>query len=513
MKILTVSQMKEAERKSGELEVSGARLMENAGSAAANFIKKTFENIAGRNFMIFCGSGNNGGDGLVVGRKLVSEGANVILILCGGIPKTEEASFMYASAVKAGLTVFDWNEEGEKAKAKEYFSTADVIVDALFGTGFRGALSDEYREITKLINNAIAAVVSLDIPSGVDAKNGEADQDSVRADFTVAFDCRKPGHLLLPGRTFSKKTVDVDIGIPQEVTVSMLQDCFCADDAMVFSSIRRRPLFCHKGVYGRLLAICGSENYPGAAAVCTYAAMRAGAGITTLASTESVIAKVLPRIPEATFLPLPADEEGRIAAASDKLVSELEKSTVCLIGCGLGGGEGIRDLVLTVLKKSEGPVVLDADGLNALSGHPELLLLAKSPVILTPHMGEMARLCGLSIQEIQDDRVEIVRAFAKKYKVVLVLKDASTVTASPNGDVYFNLTGSPALAKGGSGDCLAGIIAAFAAQKMNPTACAVCGVWLHGLAGERAAEKYSSWGVLATDLPEEFCKILAEHGV
>lgn len=510
MKILTVSQMKEAERRSGEMEVSSTRLMENAGSAAATFIKKTFDNIVGRNFMIFCGGGNNGGDGLVVGRKLAAEGANVILVLCAGIPKSEEAAFMYSSAAKAGLTIFDWNEDREKAD--EYLSTADVVVDALFGTGFHGALSDEDREITVRMNNAIAAVVSLDIPSGVNAESGEADPDSVRADFTVAFDCRKPGHLLLPGRAFSKKTVEADIGIPQEVASSMLQDCFCADDAMVFSSIRKRPLFCNKGAYGRLLAVCGSEKYPGAAAVSVYAAMRAGAGITTLASTESVIAKVLPRIPEATFLPLPADGEGRVSD-SEELGSALEKSTACLIGCGLGGGEKIRDLVLGVLKKSEGPVVLDADGLNALAGHPELLLLAKSQAILTPHMGEMARLCGLSIEKIQEDRVEVARAFAKKYHVVLVLKDASTVTASPNGDVYFNLTGSPALAKGGSGDCLAGIIAAFAAQKMNPTACAVCGVWLHGLAGERAAEKFSSWGVLATDLPAEFCTILAEHGV
>ncbi len=512
MKILTVSQMKETERRSGELEVDGTRLMENAGSAAANFIKKTFDNIAGRNFMIFCGGGNNGGDGLVVGRKLAAEGANVILVLCGGVPKTEEAAFMYSAAVQAGLTIFDWNED--KERAKEYLSTVDVVVDALFGTGFRGSLSDEAREITSRINNAIAAVVSLDIPSGVNAENGEADPDSVHADFTVAFDCRKPGHLLLPGRAFSKKTVEVDIGVPQEASSAVLQDCFCADEAMVFSSIRKRPLFCHKGAYGRLLVVCGSSSYPGAAAVATHAAMRAGAGVTMLASTEGVIAGVLPRIPEATFLPLPADEEGFISAsACEKLEPALEKCTASLVGCGLGGGAGVQELVLAALKKSAGPVVLDADGLNALAGHPELLLLAKSPVILTPHMGEMARLCGLSIQEIQDDRVEIARAFAKKYHAVLVLKDASTLIASPNGDVYFNPTGSPALAKGGSGDCLAGIVAAFAAQKMNPTACAVCGVWLHGLAGERAAEKYSSWGVLATDLPEEFCAILAEHGV
>lgn len=512
MKILTVSQMKETERRSGEMEVDSTRLMENAGSAAANFIKKTFDNIAGCNFMIFCGGGNNGGDGLVVGRKLAAEGGNVILVLCGGVPKTEEAAFMYSSAVQAGLTIFDWNED--KERAKEYLSTADVVVDALLGTGFSGSLSDGYREIASLINGAIAAVVSLDIPSGVNAENGKADPDAVHADFTVAFDCRKPGHLLLPGRAFSKKTVDLDIGVPQEASSSVLQDCFCADDAMVFSSIRKRPLFCHKGAYGRLLVVCGSSNYPGAAAVATYAAMRAGAGVTTLASTQSVIAAALPRIPEATFLPLPADGQGHISAsACEKLEPALGKCTACLIGCGLGGGDGIQDLVLTVLKSSAGPVVLDADALNALSGRPELLLLAKSPVILTPHLGEMARLCGSSIEEIQDNRVEIARAFAKKYHAVLVLKDASTVVASPNGDVYFNPTGSPALAKGGSGDCLAGIVAAFAAQKMNPTASAVCGVWLHGLAGERAAEKYSSWGVLATDLPQEFCAILAEHGV
>ena len=512
MKILTVDQMKTEERLSDEMGVTYQRLMENAGCAAATFIRKTLSNVVGRNFMIFCGSGNNGGDGLVVARKLFEEGANVIVVLCGGMPRSDEAKYMYNCVIQAGITMLDI--ELDRIKVEEFLGGADIIIDALFGTGFTGEFRAPYDEIAKMINSDIAVKISLDIPSGIDAATGLSAKNSIKADFTVAFEAAKPGHLLLPGKEFCGKTEVVDIGIPHEVREQVMKNCFLASEDMVFSSIRKRPRFSNKGTYGKLLCITGSANFPGAAVLSALGALKSGAGITTVATTEKVVSMIASRIPEATFLPLPEDDEGRISeGAKGKILPMLGKVDAVLIGCGLGRGKDIGGIVEFVLENADCPIVIDADGLNCISENSEVLKKAKRTPIITPHMGEMARLCGISIAETVEKRIETASETAKKYGVIVVLKDATTVIAEPNGDIYFNSTGNPGLSKGGSGDCLAGMIASFAAQGFIGTSCAVCGVYLHGLAADKAAKELSEYGMLPSDIPDYLCKILAEKGL
>ncbi len=512
MKIFTTAQMKAAEQLSNEMGVTYQRLMENAGCAAASFIRRELRAIVGRNFMIFCGSGNNGGDGFVVARKLFEEGANVITVLCGGEPRTEEARYMYSCIIRAEMTVLDITED--RTKVDELIEGADYIVDALFGTGFSGEFRGPAGEAAGLINSSKAVKISLDIASGVNAETGEIASGAVRADLTVAFDSLKPGHLLLPGREYCGSSAEVDIGIPHEVLEQVQQNCFCSSGDMVFSSIRRRPSYSNKGSYGRLLCVTGSRNYPGAAAISALGAMRMGAGITTVATTERVVEMIAARAPEATFLPLPESAGGTISVqAEETLLPHIKKADAVLIGCGLGQSGDVAGLVRFVLAEAEGTVILDADAINCVAAEPETLLLAKKTPVMTPHIGEMARFCKKSIPEVIKNRVETAVETAKQYKAVVVLKDATTVTAAPNGDVYFNPTGNPGLAKGGSGDCLAGMIAALAAQGYIETACAVCGAYLHGAAADRAAKELSQYGMLPTDIPAYLCKLLAEKGL
>ena len=510
MKILTVDQMKAEERLSDEMGVTYQRLMENAGCAAASFIRKTLSTVAGRNFMIFCGSGNNGGDGFVVARKLFEEGANVIVVLCGGKPRSDEAKYMYNCLIQAEITMLDFDMD--RKKVDELLGGADIIVDAVFGTGFSGEFRPPYDEVAEMMNSALSLRISLDIPSGVNAATGIAAKGSVKANFTVAFEAAKPGHLLLPGKEYCGKTEVVDIGIPHEVKAQIEQNCFITGEDMVFSSIRRRPRFSNKGTYGKLLCITGCAKFPGAAVLSALGAMRSGAGITTVATTEKVVSMIASRIPEATFLPLPENPDGTISAeAKEKLLPFIETVDAVLIGCGLGRGKDIAELVEFVLENASGTVVIDADGLNCISGNPSVLKKAKEIPIITPHMGEMARLCGTTISETVENRISIASETAEKYDAIVVLKDASTVIAEPNGDVYFNSTGNPGLSKGGSGDCLAGMIASFAAQGYIETACAVCGVYLHGFAADKAAEELSEYGMLPSDIPNYLCKIFAER--
>lgn len=509
MKIITVNQMKELEKSSDDMGVSYARLMENAGSAAAAFIRK-MQDVAGLNVMVFCGAGNNGGDGFVVARKLNENGANVISVLCDNTPKTQEAYETYSNNLKLSLSIFDFAKD--KDDIKKYMDTADILVDAIFGTGFHGELSPNIKEITSLINSAKAKVISLDIPSGVNAATGEICEGAVKADKTIAFHALKPGHLLLPGKELCGESTPVDIGIPTEVLAPFRQNCLSIDKDILFDTIKKRPLYSNKGSFGKLLAFTGSKNFPGAAAVCALSALRSGVGLVTVATGESVASALSSSLYEATYLPLKEDENRELLPENkDKLLSALKKASACLLGPGLGMGENIKELVISIIENAQCPLVVDADALNVIAGAPEVLLSAKAPVIITPHMGEMSRLTGLEIKDIIKDRVNIAKSFAKNYNVFLVLKDASTIIAEPNGDLYFNTTGNPALAKGGSGDFLAGMIASFVAQNIAPVAAAVCGVYLHGLCADYAIKDCSTAGMLSTDLQKALIKIWIEN--
>lgn len=511
MRVVTKEQMKRIEQESLSYDLTFHRLMENAGSAAAAFIRRTFQ-VGDLGCMVFCGAGNNGGDGLVVARKLSESGANVLVVLTDGAPAGEEAAAMHATAEMMQLPIAMWAQSREKIL--EHLPHIDIIVDAIYGTGFHGKLDEAHAEICAAINGAIAAVVALDIPTGVECDTGRADENAVRADFTVAFDSLKPLHVIPSSLALCGVIELADIGIPEEAHGDLAVNFGSLTTEQVFSHLPHRTADSHKGDFGRLLCVCGAARYRGAAALAALGALRCGAGMVTVASTEPVCAAVAAHVLEATFLPLGEAEQGCIdsESAAALLPAALESATAVLFGCGLQNTPHAARILSFLLRNAPCPLVIDADGINALSGNIHLLREAKAPVILTPHPGEMARLCGTDTAEIQRDRFSAAMQFAREHGVVLTLKGAQTLTALPDGGVYINRTGNPGLAKAGSGDILAGMIGALLAQGIAPTLAAACAVHLHGLAADATAARFSQYGMLPSELLRDLTEVFSANG-
>lgn len=510
MRVVTGEQMKKMEKAALQYDLTYHRLMENAGSAAAAFIRRTFR-VEGLNCMIFCGSGNNGGDGLVVARKLFEAGAKVLVVMVGSPPKSVEAISMYDTAKLMDIPIAGFSSHRERVL--EVMGEADIIVDALYGTGFQGALSDTARDACSAINSAIAAVVSLDTPSGVNCDTGAADSDAVHADFTIAFDSHKPAHVIEASAGLCGQIELVDIGIPDAAREGISSKFGKLSSEQVFGLLPPRDPAAHKGSHGRLLSVCGSAQYRGAATLSAMGALRAGAGLLTVASTEAVCAAVAAHLCEAILLPLDATADGRIdARATPKLTAVLQNANAVLFGCGLGEGEDAEKLLRYMLRGTTHPVIVDADGINTLARNIDILQEAKAQVIVTPHPGEMARLCGTDIDAVQADRTGYATRFAQQRQVVVVLKGPETLIAEPGGGLFINTTGNAGLAKGGSGDVLAGMCAAFAAQGLEPYYAAACAVFLHGLAADRTAARRSQYAMLPSELLDDLATIFAENG-
>ena len=511
MRVVTGKQMKQIEQNALAFDLTLPRLMENAGSAAAAYIRRTFR-MEGVNCMVFCGTGNNGGDGFVVARKLFESGANVVVVLADGPPTSSLAQNMLTMLNVMEIPVFDLTQE--QTKIAGFVSQADIVVDAIYGTGFHGAFNNHVAAAARLIGEAIAAVIALDVPSGLDCDKALACPGAVRADFTVVFDSLKPVHIVPSGLAYCGRVERVDIGIPDEAR---------ADVDFLFSELDRdfvarclppRAADSHKGDFGTVLAICGSMAYRGAAALAALGALRSGAGIVRIAAVELVCAAVAARHHEPVYLPLPHTIDGSIQAERAKilLLPVLQSASAIVFGCGLGDSEETVALLEFVLKNAKAPLIIDADGINALAHHIHVLQEASVPVILTPHPGEMARLAHKDIAAVQNERVLTAQEFAAAHGVIVVLKGKETLIASPDGRVRFNPTGGPGLAKGGSGDVLAGMIAAFCGQKLPPEDAAACAVYLHGLAGEETARRLSEYAMLPSELTEDLCAVLASFG-
>lgn len=303
-----------------------------------------------------------------------------------------------------------------------------------------------------------------------------------------------------------------DIGIDPKVHHEVPLSHTLLTEEFVFSQLPKRAKDSHKGTYGRLLNLCGSVGMCGAAMMATTSAMRSGAGLVTLGTVEDLMVPVSVRLMESLFFPLKANKEGRISAENlPRILDRLKKSNACLIGSGLGLDEDIIKLVHGVIQQAECPVVVDADGINVLAKDIDIIKKAKAPIVLTPHMGELSRLCGRSISEIKANRIKIGQDFAGTYGATLVMKGTNTLIFSPQGQVYINTTGNPGLAKGGSGDILAGMIGAFLAQGLPADKAAACGVYLHGLAADRCAARLSQYGMIPTDLFEDLARIFVEN--
>lgn len=508
--VVTVEQMRQIEQNAAGLSLSMERLMENAGSAAAAAIRR-MEDISGKYFTIFCGNGNNGGDGFVAARRLTEAGANAVVILTDGMPRTEQAASMYERIELMEIPIVEYGSDPDYLADR--LSQTDYLVDAIYGIGFHGELDKAHRDICRLMDGVGVPVFSLDIPSGVSANTGHADPYAVHAAHTIVFDSCKPACIMPRAAEWLGNVTLADIGIPEEARQDIHPVYTRVDAPYVFRCLRPRPRECNKGTFGRLLNIAGCGRYMGAALLSTHAALRTGAGYVTLASTKEVCRNILPSLPEAVMHPLRQTLEGDISAACiDVILEAISGSSAVLIGSGLGTSSDAHRITRNVLSAAACPVVVDADGINALSRNIDMVKHLSAPLILTPHLKEFSRLSGLPVEQIKADPVSAGRRFAQEYGVTLVLKDAYTYTFSPEGETYVNTSGNAGLAKAGTGDVLAGIIAALAAQGYPCIEAAACGVWLHGAAGDDAARRLSQYGMLAHDVIDSLCAVFSANG-
>jgi len=508
MLIVTCTQMKEMENIAIDNGISSLRLMENAGSAAARCIRETMP-VSGKRCIVICGRGNNGGDGFVVARKLLELSAQVTVIMAGGSPVTSEAIEMFDRLRSLRPVIVDTSQ---MERCMSTIRGSEVIVDAVYGTGFHGTVKDTgVASLIAAVNDSKAQVFALDMPSGANADTGEVIGGCIAADTTVTFGAPKTGQFLFPAAKLCGRVVTVGIGLPESAFTLCGAQVELLDTAMIANALPVRDKDSNKGNYGKVFCLCGSLGMAGAAYLSASGALRCGAGLVMLGVPQPVYLPVAAKLDECMVYPFEATQGGAFAYSSLERIRETAKyATVLLIGCGLSRDDETQRLIRDIVAEANCPIILDADGINAFKGHIDLLRTSKADLILTPHPGEMANLCGKTIARVQENRLDAARNFAKENSVTLVLKGANTVVAAKDGRAYINPTGNPGMAKGGSGDILAGMIAAFVAQGIAPEKAAACGAFIHGSAGDRAAAKLSQYGMIPTDMLMEVPQIFRE---
>lgn len=488
MKLVTAKEMKALDvQAQNDYAMPGILLMDNAAQAVAEAVHEALTALEGERVVIFCGGGNNGGDGLGAARWLQSYGVSVRAFVVGAALDAVQgdAAMELAMFTKAGGRVEALSTEDDWVLAELAASKADVLVDALLGTGFHGELEGDVLRACELLNKSEKYILAVDVPTGVNADNGAVSENAVRADHTVTMALVKTGLLLYPGREYCGDIELADISMPVKLVEEYQSDKYRLTDEIVRELLPLRKANAHKGDAGRVVICAGSPGYTGAAALASDAAVKAGAGLvslyTPLSSRDVLAIKLTEVMVHGLLERMPGILGG--GAASD-VASSAEAADVLAIGPGLGTSESTQEAVRTILQKITTPVVIDADALTALAGHTEILAAMQAQKVLTPHPGEMARLTGLEIAEIEADRINIAKKYAEQWQAIVVLKGAPTVIGCPNGTVYVNSTGNSSLATGGSGDVLTGIIAGLAAQEISLQEAAICGVYLHGLAAE-----------------------------
>jgi NAD(P)H-hydrate epimerase len=500
MKIVTAAEMREIDRATSErFGVPSLTLMENAGTAVAEFVLSYYP-IA-KSIGVICGKGNNGGDGFVAARRLSTAGKEVrVLLLADPAELRGDAAEMFKRMQLSCVVARSGDDlDGEKARAT---FASDLIVDAILGTGFRPPVSGLYAEAVQRVNAAESAVVAVDIPSGADADVMGSQTGAVaHADAIVTFTAPRPAHVF--GLLGNGATVVAPIGSPEEAIRSSLHLNMITPREIAALLAPRRP-DANKGNFGHVLVIGGSLGKAGAAAMAGISALRAGAGLATVATAKSVLPTVAGFHPEVMTETLAETDEGTISLRAleyGRFDGLVRGKTVLAIGPGISRQTETSDLVRTLLARYKLPMVVDADGLNAFEGSADKLHGRDHPLVITPHPGEMARLCGSTVKQILLDRINVARTFAREHQCITVLKGHRTLIAEPGGEIWVNTTGNPGMATGGTGDILTGMVAGVMAQNADRLLEAVlAAVYLHGLAGDVARETLGEQCLVATDL-------------
>ncbi|MGD0987825.1 MAG: NAD(P)H-hydrate dehydratase [Candidatus Sulfotelmatobacter sp.] len=510
MKIVSAEEMRAIDRATSDrFGVPSLTLMESAGTAVADYVVS--QHAAADRIVVFCGKGNNGGDGFVAARQLHEQKRKVqVILLAEPNDLRGDAAVMFGKVPVAAISVRareEWKSEPVRSSLN-----ADLYVDAVLGTGFKPPVSGMYADAIAMMNASRVPVIAVDIPSGADADAmGPQTGLIARADAIVTFTAPRPVHVF--GLLTNGHTVVAPIGSPEEAVVSNLKlNVITAGD--IAPLIGPRPAESNKGSYGHVLLVGGSLGKAGAAAMAGISALRTGAGLSTVATPKSVLPTVAGFHPELMTEPLQETDAGTISAASVARIEELAKGkSVLAIGPGISRNPETSEFVRTVVAKTNVPIVLDADGLNAFENFVHELSGKDRALVITPHPGEMARLTGLSIPDVQKDRLGVARKFASEHEVIVVLKGHRTLVVRPDGEAWVNTTGNPGMATGGTGDILTGMVSGMIAQHPKGIFAAVCAaVHLHGFAGDVIRESVGEHSLIATDLltglPEAFRRTL-----
>ncbi len=482
--------------------ITGLQLMENAGRCCVDAIVAEFGDC--RRCVVLAGKGNNGGDGYVIARLLGSKGWRVKVIILADREQIGGDAAINREMLLDSVIHYCTGEGQLSAQHGKDILQADVIVDALLGTGLRSNVTGIYREAIELMNASGRPILAVDIPSGIDGTSGLVLGDAVRASTTVTFACAKLGHVLYPGAEYTGRLVVADIGIPLPLMETASGPEFLNEDA-VRPLLRARERQAHKGHFGHCLIVAGSTGKTGAAALSANSAVRAGSGLVTLAVAERIHHILEMKTTEVMTFPLPDTGSGYLAGSAFPDIEKLcaGKDAVAL-GPGLDRHQGTSSLVHSLIESIDLPLVIDADGLNALAEDRSVLHRKKSnQVIITPHPGEMSRLFGTSVAHIEAARISVAHEFACRYGVFVVLKGARTIIASPAGDVAINGSGNPGMASGGMGDVLTGVITSLLGQGYCAWDACRLGVFLHGYAADMVADEKGEIGLNATDVLEK----------
>ncbi|MFH1624412.1 MAG: NAD(P)H-hydrate dehydratase [Pseudomonadota bacterium] len=513
MKVVTGEIMQKLDRKAiEECGIPGIVLMENAGRGATEIVERYYPRLPDKKVAIFAGKGNNGGDGFVIARHLFNRGVNVkVYLLAAGDSLQGDAKVNFHIVRNLGIDLFELEGKNSLDLVRGEIKGYDLIIDAIFGTGLDSEVRGIFREVIDILNQTDVPKVAVDIPSGLSADTGKILGNCIKANVTVTFGHPKLGLFIQPGSGYVGNLEVIDISIPKYLIEEVKTQNFLIERDGLRSLLKPRGLNSHKGDFGHLLVVAGSTGKTGAAALTCRGAMRVGVGLVTLGTPESLNPIMEHKLTEVMTEPLAESTPGFLGmAAFEKIMELTRKKGALALGPGISTANETVGLVHRIIKEVAIPVIVDADGLSALSRDVDVLKEAKVPLVLTPHPGEMARLMDTSVGEIQEDRLGASRRFAKEYNVCLVLKGFRTIIADPEGNVYINPTGNPGMATAGMGDVLTGMLSSFVAQGLDIVDAAKLAVFSHGLAGDIIASERGQVGLLATDVIERMPVVLNE---
>ncbi len=511
MHLVTADEMREMDRQTIEsFGLPGRVLMENAGRGAARVLMKKFPDLSSIRVAIASGRGNNGGDGFVIARYLAHAGIPVTVYLLSESSRLSgDTADNFNLLAALNIPVREVTNESDFNQVKTEMAHHQLWVDAILGTGLNSEVKGFFKSVINYINKLNRTVLSVDIPSGLHTDSAKPCGTCIRADVTVTFAFPKIGHIQLPGADYTGELHIIDIGIPPHIVENVPPQHHLISKESIKSLIRPRACDIHKGGTGHVLVLAGSPGKTGAAAMTAMSALRSGAGLVTLGIPESLNSVVESQALEVMTIALAETETGALSDASIDTVLPLLENKKCLtFGPGIGTHPKTKQLVMRLIRECPVPMIIDADGLNNLADHPEILHSCKSEVILTPHPGEMARMLNTTPKNVQENRITFAKEFAGKYNVHLILKGARTLIAHPDGHLYINPSGNPGMASAGMGDVLTGMIAGFVSQGYSPRTAARMAVYLHGDAADKVAASKGPYGYIASDIMDKLPEVI-----